>query len=71
VRLLGWRLFSLNMQMQHFPRKKKGDAAPKINIKAGANNSCLHPVDTHIIEVVKQSLAVEDEGMELAQMMLH
>jgi 3-ketoacyl-CoA synthase len=57
--------------MQHFPGKKKDDAAPKINIKAGPNHFCLHPDSTPVIEVVKQSLAVEDEGMELARMMLH
>jgi hypothetical protein len=59
--------------MQHFPskKKKKGNAAPKINIKARANHLCLHPRNTPVIEVMKHSLSAEDEGMELARMMLH
>ena len=44
------------MQMQYFLGKMKGDAAPRINIKVGANHSYLHLHGTPVIEVVKQRL---------------
>ncbi|KAG0550917.1 hypothetical protein BDA96_01G378800 [Sorghum bicolor] len=52
-------------------QKGGGDAAAKINFKAGVEHFCLHPGGTAVIEAVKQSLGLEDEDVEPARMTLH